>query len=276
MKSTLERIDDLEKQVAALTAKSSVAEILSQSVPVIEQESGQLRKNVDEIVQTIQAVAQNTKRMFDEIRSYDQGVSYKISSLEQSLVSFSKSLGSIFGELVDNHGLSNSNVSARLRKIHEAGLQAETEEKIKLGAIKPAEVVSEASTVIVSETKIEADGTSKLMADYNAIDVASGMLNDEEKAQFLGKKVGDVFEIKLIGQTPEENLGSISVTVKEIYDLVQGTREGEVPFQGGVTFDPPTEAQPDCPTPDSPEYEAHRKAVEETAAVSAANNAAQE
>jgi hypothetical protein len=218
MKSTLERIDDLEKKINELQAMNPLA------TAKLEQETGQLRVDINKCVSALQDLNNRAQKAFEQFGQMLQGTSHQIVSMEQSLISFSKSLAAIAGELISTGALNNDNVVRRVRQMDEAGIQAEVNEKIRSGILKPSETISDLSTVVVSEDRVSPDGTAKKLSDYNAIDIAAGVLNPEEKAEFIGKKAGDLISIKL-----HQSEDKIAITVKEVYEMVLGTREGEVP-----------------------------------------------
>lgn len=221
-KNTLQRLDDLEKQVSGLETASSLSSVLREAAPDWKSFSS-LRSFSEDTRNALTGFAKNTQDAGQMQIEAINALSRRLMTIEQSLVSFSKTFAGLCSELIENHNLDNSAVMRRVRAMDEEEAKNEIKMRVKFNAIKPCDAISDLSTVVIASKVFDpSSNTETVESEYHPIDLPSNVLPEEDKAKFLGKKVGDIVEL-------DAGDGKIlKLTILESYDLITGEREGEV------------------------------------------------
>ena len=170
----------------------------------------------------------------------------RLMSTEQSCIAVSKTLAAVVKELEAKKVIDSDAVMANLREGEDKTQIEKVQHMLNSKVIAKTDEVGDLSFVVVSQTIVELNKDSKttLLADYRLIEMQSPHIPPQVKQNLLTRKVGEKFE---------EKAGKDAIlitTVKEVYNLVEGTRQGE-PKQDMPQQDIPVEEpKNDTPPPD--------------------------
>lgn len=161
-----------------------------------------------------------------------QGLEYviqKAMAVEQSYASIAKTITALVAELVEEKVVDDHKILDRIRKMDEKAEKDRIQAMLEQKVIKPAEEVGDMSLVaikqVIIETSEEKGKREVPVGDYRLIEVGAPYTPEATREKLKGLKTGCTVEVN-----KEEKDGVTSVlnaTVLEIYNLVEGERQGE-------------------------------------------------
>jgi hypothetical protein len=213
--TTLERIDQLEKKLASMSGMIQLAAESTAQQPKILQELGAVRayaKNIADALKT--TVDQFNKAITNNTNFAQLGINRTL-AVEQSLASLAKMAAALVAELSETKTLNNDNVVTRIRKIDEENEKERVQKMLESKTIAPAETASQTSLVVISEDVTTEEKGRVLVREYSACELTNADFPNEIRQALVGKKVGDVFDLK-----DEKHKETLHFKVLEVYELV--------------------------------------------------------
>lgn len=228
--NTLERLDDIEKKVAEMLGKVTLASQLAALHPQLKQEIGSVRAFSEKVFGNQNAIVQQFNEALTKSMNYAQFSTQRSMGVEQSVTSLAKTahaMVAILSEanLVEDFG---KKVMQRIRDNDEKAESDRIESMLTQGTIKSSEVSDASSLVVVSQDflpKKEDDkdqAPSENIANYRVVELPSEMIPKDVRDKMTGKKVGDQIPL-------EEEDGVSTMTIKAIYNIVPVQKSGDTP-----------------------------------------------
>jgi hypothetical protein len=235
--NTLDKIAKIEQSLASLTPKLAVFEKLAMSMPTINQDVGNLRKDLATLTKAIQNITEGVNVRHKNLNEQNNAIITRCMGLESSFASLSKMFAAVVTELSETKVLNQKNVMTNLRKSQEENDRGQVEGMLKLKIIEESPVIESESMVIVSQTFTPKDEskTPEIISEYRVLNFANPELEKDTKQNYLGKAANDVVNLNL-------DDGVLSTTIVQVYSYVKiyAKGEGEPAVPPGVIDSPAT------------------------------------
>ncbi len=202
--STLDRIDQMEKDIASLKEGfTDFSAQINEVKAILMDPNGQL----------IQMVAQRS------------------ANLEQHITTLAKTLAALSDELIQTEVVTSDAVMNRLRDAQDRDYYNQVQSLKDQQIVQEAAVVGPDSLVVISQAVLDTQtGETKEVSNYRLIPMGNPMVNPSLKENLQGKEVG---------QSIDGNVDDVKkeiITVQEIYNLTNRDVVGETQEQG-VSFE---------------------------------------
>jgi len=220
--NTLNKIADLEQELGRLKSKFVVFENLAMSMPTVNQDVGNLRKDIVTLTQAIKNITEGVNVRHSKLNEQNNAIITRCMGLESSFASLSKMFAAVVTELSDSKVLDQKKVMVNLRKSQEDNDRQQVEGMIKLKVIEESQSIDNESMVIVSQIFTPADTTKEpdIISEYRVLNFANPELEKDNKQNYLGKAANDVVDLNL----PD---GVLSTTIVKVYSYVKIYSKGE-------------------------------------------------
>lgn len=233
--NTLDKIAKIEQTLATLAPKLAVFEKLAMSMPTVNQDVGNLRKDLATLTKAIQNITEGVNVRVKNLNEQNNAIITRCMGLESSFASLSKMFAAVVTELSESKVLDQKKVMVSLRKSQEDNDREQIEGMIKLKVIEDSPAIDAESVVIVAQTFTPKDESkpAEIISEYRVLNFANPELEKDTKQNYLGKAANDVVNLNL-----ED--GVLSTTIVQVYSYVKIYAKGEgEPADVGAVMDSP-------------------------------------
>jgi len=175
-----------------------------------------------ERLESLEAELGTTKERIGQFEQSFSFLAQRLMSMEQTIASVAKTMAALITELEEAKVITDKGVMSKIRKMDDEASQGRVTELVKANIIKSTETVDATSLVVVTQHILELNGNLEEISGYRIVEMPGQNTPEEVRQDFLGKKIGDKVEMPS-GSTDR----TVIVTVKEIYNVVEGERQGE-------------------------------------------------
>jgi hypothetical protein len=200
---------------AKLEQRMSALEKLCMGMPKVVQDFSRLSDEMKQINQACRNLIDVINKRTGELAQVDNMIITRQMALEQSLASLSKTCAAMVAELSDTQVLNQQNVMTRMRKSDEESDKSRVDKMLEQKVLKPGELITKDSLIIVSQVFTSTEGVDDVVADFRSIDMSNPDIPEETRVNYVGKQANDIVELNL-----EKDGGVLKTTILQVYDYV--------------------------------------------------------